>query len=168
MPFTGYFDRFGYSPPASHPISDRYADWATDVYAAAGTAVRPRIAAPLLTTPYELKIGRLTSGSAGKGVVVNVMRGTTLAGTVSYRHLDKVPSSFFIGQKITTGTVLGYLRKWPYVAGVWEVNTPEGVHTHIEVGTVSGRACYYPYSRTRRVDAQAIGKMLPGGTATCP
>jgi hypothetical protein len=51
---------------------------------------------------------------------------------------------------------------------VWEVRNGTGVHTHIEVGTVSGRACYRGIAANTPIgEKNWIGKIVPGTTATC-
>ncbi len=174
MPFQGAVDRFRVSTPGSHELYSAEGDWSTDIYGLTDkngrlipAAVRPRIISPMLSVPTTLRINRVWTGAAGKGVVVDVFRGNTRIGSVSYAHLDRVPA-FRPGQVINTSTVLGYLRQWTFVPGVWMVDHPSEVHTHIEVGTVGApRACAHPQSTATKRDGRVIGKIRPGVNATC-
>jgi hypothetical protein len=168
-PFDGIVNRFKYADvaPGAHPIygNRAWSDWSTDFYAAARTAVRPRIYTP--SAGYQLRIDRVVPGCAGKVVAVGVYRGAAKLGEVSYAHLDAVPA-FTPGQVITTGTGLGKLKLWPRCRS-WQVSGASGVHTHIEVGSLKpGTACFMPRVNTRPVaSTRLIGIINPGKPASC-
>jgi len=166
MPFAGSFNKYNKSTPGSHAPSDSMGDWATDIYAAPGTAVLPRIYAPINGSTYQLKVISTWTGCAGRGVRVGVYQNGTLRGSVSYAHLDAVPA-FSPGQVVTTGTVLGKLRLWP-PCPAWVVKDSAGVHTHIEVGTASGTACYSYQTATTLPDTRRIGKISPASNPASP
>jgi hypothetical protein len=168
MPFKGSVNRFGYPDvaPGSHPVYNGggWGDWSTDIYAPERTAVRPRIYGP--AAGYALKVSGVYQGCAGKQVTVSSYRGSSKVGQVSFSHLAEVPA-FSIGQQITTGTVVGRLKLWPRCR-TWKVDNADGVHTHIEVGTEPGKACYMPgMSKKAYADTRMIGIITPGATASC-
>ena len=168
MPFAGVWNRYGLANPSTHKVYDSMgiADWSTDLFAAPGTAVRPRIYAPMNGSPYDLKVINTWSGCAGKGVRVGIYKSGSLIGTVSYAHLDAVPS-FSAGQKISTTTTLGKLKRWTNCSG-WSVSSNSGVHTHIEVGTKNGKACAMAYGAGKSlIDTRKIGRIRPDSTASC-
>ncbi len=160
MPFSGYWDRFGIAHPSYHgPSGNSYADWATDVYAAAGTAVRPRFSGPSLA----LKVASVstTCGSAGKTVVIDVHTNGVFVGTARYGHLSSVPVA--AGQWISQDTIIGSLAQYGYQAGCWEVRTSEGVHTHVTGYNLRGYSCYVDVgSRSFQSAGVTIGAV--GGT----
>lgn len=169
MPFSGSINKYGFAnvAPGSHRAyaGGGWGDWATDVYARAGTIVRARVYGP--SARYTLKIDNIWSGCAGKRVMVGIYkRPSTKVGQVVYGHLAEVPA-FTAGQKISTGTVLGKLKLWPRCP-MWQVSTAGGVHTHLEVGTEPGKACYMPNMSTKSYpDTRMIGMITPRKTAKC-
>ena len=60
MPFTGWFDKYGFSPPGSHFTSG---DWSTDLYAPPPTTVKAWIQIPSggTTTLKVLSVGTTPS-----------------------------------------------------------------------------------------------------------
>lgn len=168
MPFAGVWNKYSQANPGSHPVYDSlgYADWSTDLFAAPGTAVRPRIYPPVTSATYDTRVMNTWTGCAGRGVRLGVYKDGSLVGTVSFAHLAEMPS-FSAGQKVTNSTVLGKLKRWPKCSA-WQVTSDAGVHTHIEVGTKSGKACYMPYAAGKSlIDTRKIGKIIPGTTASC-
>jgi hypothetical protein len=156
MPFTGWFDRFGASPPASHPAGDT-ADWATDLYAAEGTAVQARFGGPGI----KLKLNDVKATcTAGTSVLVDVWAYETRVGRVKYGHLTSVPSWITTGTNgvtnIPLGSTLGSLKKWPY-SSCYAVNTAEGVHTHFEAYNYVGYSCWTVTSKTSYSAGTRIG-----------
>lgn len=178
MPFSGTFNRWGHATPPNHPCyddgrkscTDSYgiADWSTDLFAGGGTAVRPRIYAPINGASYVLRVRRVsTSACAGKNVHVGIFRNGSFVGNVSYAHLANVPA-FATNQAVTTGTVLGTLHWWKGCTSSYDVTNESGIHSHVEVGAVAGRACYMPWGVNRPLgDTRMIGKFRPGYTITC-
>jgi hypothetical protein len=122
--------------------------------------------APANGSSYQVKVINTWTGCAGRGVRVGIYQNGTLRGSASYAHLDAVPA-FAPGQAITTNTVLGRLRRWAPCEN-WDVHTDDGVHTHIEVGTTNGTACYSYRTAVQLPETRRIGKIIPGSTApTC-
>lgn len=152
MPFAGYWDRFDIADPSYHlpESSTREGDWAVDIYQAAGVAVRA-----LVTVPKGAKVKlRVLSVAAircpsdgkpsGKTVKVEVQRDGKPLGWVSYAHLDQVPSAIKKGAVISNGATLGNLKMWPKSC-YWQVNNPQGVHTHLVMASYRPQfACYRP------------------------
>ena len=148
-PFTGYWDRFGYAPPATHPRSS--ADWATDIYQAQGTAVKLQAFAPSnvnLTFKVSYR-GAGCSTTDGPTVRVAVYWNGTNIGWLAYSHLASVPSGVSTGASIGNGAILGYTRQWTKQS-CYQVSNPNGVHTHLGAANVRNVAgstnysCYAP------------------------
>jgi hypothetical protein len=137
MPFIGRWAANG-TYPGSH---DNYsADWGTDLYAVPGTDVRVNVG--YSTSGYALSISQVTTNNcgAGKRVRVSVTFGGNEIGWVQYEHLD---TSVSTSTPISNGAVLGKTKKWPYSAGCYEVNTDQGVHTHVGMkNSQGGFSCF--------------------------
>lgn len=148
MPFSGFWDRFGYAPPKTHDssycTSASGCHWATDLYEAAGTAVRLKAFVPS-GVPLRLRVasvGKPCGGGVGSTVRVDVIRNGTRIGYVSYGHLKNVPSAVKAGANVRQDEVLGYLSSWPR-SSCWQVTTASGVHTHFTTGSHGGGfSCY--------------------------
>jgi hypothetical protein len=157
MPFSGWFDRSGVSPPATHPPVSASVDWATDLYAEETTAVQARFGG----SGIRLTLNAVKDTCiAGKSVLVDVWAYETKVGRVTYGHLNSVPSSIATGaygKSISLGTTLGYLKKWPYSATCYAVNTNEGVHTHFEAYNYVGYSCWTVNSKTSYPVGTRIG-----------
>lgn len=141
MPFSGYWDRFGLSHPSEHPTRG---DWAVDLYAAPGTAVRARIRGRPGTV-VELRVDSVyptCAWAGGKTVTLGVYADGARIGWVAYAHLDAVPAWVRSGEEVLPGSRLGALRMWRYERGCWEVVSEDGVHVHLAAADYSGYACY--------------------------
>jgi len=181
MPFAGYWDRYGYSPPATHPVFHGWTgtQWSTDLYAGAGTTVKFYVSN---SSTAKGKVKAVTSvpnctwnGSpvdAGKYVAIDVLNGAgTRLGSVVYVHLDAVAVT--VGQTITSGTSLGSTKLWSQ-STCWAVTGASGVHTHFEAGSaVAGQySCWTNYAAGTYLGAGSlIGKVGTTGRTTkgaCP
>lgn len=169
MPFTGWWDRFGWAHPSGHHTSG---NWSTDLYQASGTPVRPRVYLPR-NYALTLKVNStpaVTCGSAGKNVVLDVYAGSTRLGYIKYGHLNSVPSGLVTGTTVSQGTQLGTLSNWPWRTGCWEVSSTSGIHTHFTSYNYSGYSCYWPVrsqsaSETQSPEGRLIAQ-LGSTTAT--
>lgn len=146
MPFAGKWDGFGEAPPSSHLGKAEEGDFATDIHAAAGTAVQTRVTVPKGSTVVlkVLSVVPLTCDgkSAGKTVRVEVQADGKALGWASYGHLDQVPGAVKAGAKLSNGATLGKLKLWPK-SGCWQVTNPGGVHTHFKLASYRPNfACY--------------------------
>jgi hypothetical protein len=163
MPFEGWWDRFGLAHPSAHgPAGNSYADWAIDLYAAAGTAVRPRMRGPAVA----LKVASVgaTCGTAGRTVAIDVHTNGQHVGTVRYGHLSSVGVA--ANQWISTDTVIGHLSQYSYQTGCWEVSGSTGVHTHFTSFNLTNYSCYYDLgSRSFQAEGTSIG-IVGGAFAT--
>ena len=153
FPFDGWFDRFGFSHPSRHKSAK--GDWATDVYASAGTEVRARFLPPPGVS-VTLKVQRVkdpTCGTAGKTVFVDVFANGEKLGWVAYAHLDAVPSWVEAGASVAPGALLGKLKQWEKdQPGCWEVSTPQGVHLHLALYSYPAPGSQ-PYACYRDLDS---------------
>lgn len=180
MPFAGYWNRYGFAPPATHPVYHSWtgAQWSTDLYAAPGTAVKFYVSS---SATVKGKVKAVTAvpnctwnGSAvdaGKYVAIDVMAGTKRLGSVVYVHLDAVGVT--VGQEITSGTSVGSLKLWSQ-STCYNVTGSSGVHTHFEAGSaITGQySCWQNYAAGTSLAAGAvIGKVGTTGRTTkgaCP
>lgn len=145
MPFDGYLNRFaGTADDTSPRIHHRVVggNWATDLYAPAGTLVWYRE-----QTGAVARVAAMTSACAAAGptlggwqiqVDVSSSSGAYL-GSVFYLHVGAPRVS--VGQIIGDATVLGETVKWSPSA-CYAVNTDSGVHVHFEVRSGLGGSCW--------------------------
>ena len=170
MPFTGNFAN-SLSDPATHPVYFSGGQWSTDLYAPEGTNVAINMVAA--SGPIVIKVeaaGPLNSCngvSPGAYAKLGISVSGTRIGQVLYEHLSGLQVS--TGQTIPNGTVLGKTHWWPY-SSCYQVSTAAGIHTHIEVGSSSGTACYVgrPLG-TRLTSTDTIGAVGGGYTTKrCP
>jgi hypothetical protein len=162
--FAGYWDRFGVSHPSIHHIvtcepqnSGYYTsrqpcfygpgDWSLDYYNASETPVMYNASASsgtLMAQVWAIQPTCSGGGSvAGWTVFVDVYVSGSWEGWISYSHLDQVGVS--AGQWISSGQLLGKLKRWSYRAGCWGVRTENGVHMHIEMYNKYKYACYLAF-----------------------
>jgi hypothetical protein len=149
MPFGGKWAwNANVNPPytdsnSSHPsVHARYgADWATDVYAGAGTAVKLHATSPEGTVTFTSAGTTDTCSSyganiAGHGIKLNVLVNGNQVGTVKYDHLDAIS-----GGPYTNGMTLGVVTSESLNSSCYQVR-----HTHVEfTNSGSGHACYADY-----------------------
>lgn len=160
-PFTGWWDRFGLSHPSVHwrvecePAQSGWyeydpgcgtlnGDWSLDYYAAPGTRVDFKgdgIGGPFAAQVWAvMPTCGSTSSLGGYTVFVDVYVHGQKEGWISYGHLNDVQVT--AGQWIFWGQPLGYLKDWGHSYGCYEVSSPSGVHSHIEMYNSSSFACY--------------------------
>jgi hypothetical protein len=114
------------SHPAVHKISGG-ADWATDLYAGTGTAVKLQVSN---VTGGTLSFSwKSTSTSCGTSTGINIFIGGTLVGWVYFAHLNGAVTSGAITNGMTLGTV-----------GNFGCNP--GPHVHVELKSTVDFACY--------------------------
>lgn len=107
-------------------------DWATDVYAAEGTAVKLDVTYQTGTTlTFSWKT---TSTTCGQSTGVNVIVDGTTIGWLYFAHLNGAVTS----GAITNGMQLGTVHDW-VVNGV---HCNPGVHVHIEHKNTTNYSCY--------------------------
>jgi len=154
---------------SSHPsVHARYgSNWATDVYANSGTAVKLHVTSPDGPVTYSFNQNSDTCSSvgpniAGHGIKLNVMVKGILVGTVKYDHLDNIPSS---NTSFTDGMTIGTVTNEPTDPGCYST-----YHTHIELtNTGSNYACWDDEGRPGEFvlsEGTAIGEL--GSTNTGP
>jgi len=181
MPFSGRWDQEGISSPGTHyPYHGwTYTEWATDIYASAGTDVKfHAYYEGIPWMPYVW--GKVTavanvpgcSADAGKYVAVDIYNvlGHKI-GVVVYVHLDDVQVSY--GQTVSSFQKLGKLKYWNY-SNCWQVNFPAGTHVHMEFGsyTAGQDACWMNYSQNAWKSAGSyiarVGVTGTSSAASCP
>jgi hypothetical protein len=173
MPFAGKFSS-GITDPAFHRVYSAKFNWSTDIFAES-TPVYVR----LIGLPPDGTVTALTNtpkkGECGNRVVVTVAAGGRELGRIYYEHLMTPIASGRVNLSQPIGRTAKYdgevvekdLPKakdekhlWPQ--GCYDVNRPEGVHTHMEVRGFNdnNRACYEPIAvGTRLADATQIGRI---------
>lgn len=167
MPFPGVIAKEYETLPHYGKAPTLGGDFATDIYAAAGTPVRPRIYGP--TKDYALKVVSRGSNCGGTWVSVGVYRGSTKIGEVDYAHLYRVPSTIAAGAAVKPATTIGYLQPYdrPQGCSYWRVSSPSGVHAHVEVATSSGTACWIgAVFQKRLAETRRWAEVRPGWTST--
>jgi len=136
MPFTGKWAYNAYvSPPytdvnSSYPSvhAKYYGDWATDLYAAAGTAVKFEV--PYATGALSYSWVSVTDGSCGQRTVIAINVDGVAVGSVYYEHLSSAVKS----GTISNGMVVGYVHDWG--------GCNPGPHVHIELKNSGNFSCY--------------------------
>ncbi len=175
MPFTGKWayntlvnpDRYGnYSDStSSHPsVHHRsYGDWATDLYANAGTPVVLHASSgdgAVSFTFNRFNDSCASSGAnvAGHGVVLNVLVDNAVVGTVDYEHLDHIPNSPY-----TEGMTIGTITSEKLDPSCYSVR-----HTHVELKNTSQNtyACWVDQGKpgVTVAESAAIGRLGSSNT----
>ena len=150
MPFDGWWDRYSVAHPSYHgPAGNNYADWAVDIYEAAGTTVRANFGGA--NTTMKVASIAATCGSAGQTVRLDIHTNGQFVGTARYGHLSNVSVS--VDQWFGSGTALGELAQYPYQAGCWEVSSSGGVHTHVTGYNLADYSCYIDVGSGSRLAA---------------
>ena len=175
-PFSGTWNRFGdVAPPQHRPLFG--GDGATDVYAAAGTAVQVRAWPVSQQGAVQYKVVGIQNTCAnaanqgGQAVRVEFYYNGVDVGWALYGHLDRLQVS--VGQWVPHGQTLGFLRQWSYNS-CYAVSNANGVHTHMEVYSNRNWACYLARPSNTHLDYWGVigrtGGNWPaeGGGAACP
>lgn len=136
MPFTG---KWAYNVNVNPPYTDQnssypavhakyYGDWATDVYATAGTAVRFEVSYATGSLSYSWI--SVTNGSCGQRTVIDVKVNGVDVGSVYYEHMANAVKS----GPITNGMIVGYVHDWG--------GCNPGPHVHIEMKNATNYSCW--------------------------
>lgn len=168
MPFTGqwayntivqpdasgnYNDSTSSHPSVHHKY---YGDWATDLYAAAGTNVKLNVTSKdgPVTFTYNRSNDSCSSAGpniAGHGVVLNVLVNGTSVGSIDYEHLDDIASGPY-----TNGMTIGKITSESLDANCYSVR-----HTHVELKNSSANtySCWSDYGNpgTSVAEGSVIG-----------
>lgn len=160
-PFSGYWDKYGQSPPATHhdPLTAFIlGDWATDFYQIPGTTGR-WYSAMSDGSLYTAKVFSVTNAcnagswtTAGLRYQIDLRDNTnTKIGHWGYIHVDPRSSSgaqYWLSSGVTLaqGMKIGYTHQYSYLAGCWEVSNDAGVHWHIVGYNVHAYSCWYPWT----------------------
>ena len=170
MPFDGYFDKFGdTSPNVHHRVVG--GNWATDIYASPGTAVRYQERTGAIARVVSIMSACVGGGPSLGGSQIQLSlsdAGDGVAlGTVFYLHLATPQVS--VGQSIESGTVLGYTAQWES-SSCYQVSNAGGVHTHFEVKSAVGSSCFTTVGGGDLLgDASPIGRLGGGDMfGVCP
>lgn len=148
MPFAGKWAwtilkaRCGSDRCDSHPsYHEKYsADWATDLYAPPGTAVKFNVSGATTGLSYSASITD-TSCGAGKRVRITLKTGGTTLGWAQYDHLDITGISF---ASIANNKTLGVTKNWGKKS-CYVVSSDAGVHTHFSAANTSKYSCWIDY-----------------------
>lgn len=103
-------------------------DWATDIYAAEGTAVKLDVP---IQTGTSLTFSWKSVTSCGQSTAVNVIVDGATVGWLYYAHLNNAVTSGTITNGMTLGTVHD-----------WGANCNPGVHVHTEFKNNTNYSCY--------------------------
>ncbi len=160
MPFSGKWAWTLSKSPCGSDACDSYpkyharysADWATDLYAAPGTAVKLRLTNATGTLRYSASTSD-TSCGAGKRVRINLTIDGLSVGWIQYEHLDTTGVSL---STIKNGMTLGKLKNWGYKT-CYQVRSDAGVHAHVGMANTTNYSCWIAYSK--------VGSSLTGGSA---
>lgn len=157
MPFAGKWAyNVNVNPPytdvnSSHPSvhTKYYGDWATDLYASAGTPVRLRV-----SSSGSLSFGWLSfsDGNCGQRTVVSVYVDGGLVGSIYFEHLANAVKG---GAAPTNGMIVGYVGNF---------GCNPGPHVHFEL---KGNSCWTDrgHPGVTLADGTAIGALGAGSGA---
>ncbi len=177
-PFSGYWDRFGFSPPATHPAATWpdgvTADWATDFYkepSTTGKWYRSSSSGSFVTTTVNQALNACNASSwtwAGLKYRFVVANDSGTLGWFADVHVD--PNGYFlgVGAGLTNGMLIGYTKRWGYSSGCYEVSSDSGVHWHIEAYNYSMYSCYAPNATGASLAAGSGMLGAVGANATGP
>lgn len=167
MPFTGYWDRFGYSPPSSHhtPFGG---DWGTDIYANPGTTIRANVRSTNHTVQLRVIHVRpgCRSGSVADGgyeVRATVLSDGQDIGWVSWMHVANPAVS--AGQTLSPGATLGVTSRFR-TSDCYQVTTDAGTHVHLEARDNTNYACYVDHGAGTLLSAGTMVGKIGGSYAT--
>ena len=160
-PFSGYWDKFGYSSPSSHPPGAIPGDWATDYYKEAG-AQGKWYSVSSDGSGHIAKVGLRNNACGASSWTTAGLRyridmywssaPSTKFGHFAYVHVDpQVPGSqaeswLSVGATLSQGTTIGWTFKYSYLAGCWEVSNDSGTHWHILGYNQTHYSCWRPWT----------------------
>ena len=141
-PFSGYWNKANFAPPATHPAGLIPGDWATDYYAVSGTLGRWHSVNTGET--FTAKIGLQNNAcdrpawtDAGIRYRVDIYNSSsTRVGWWAFVHVDpSIPGQgqYWLGpgSTLSQGMIIGSTHFYsPSITGCWEVNNDAGVHWH--------------------------------------
>jgi len=145
---------------SSHPsVHHRYyGDWATDLYAPAGTPVKLHIDSSDGPVSFNYNRSHDTCSSvgpniAGHGIVLNVLVNGQAIGSIDYEHLDNIPG---VGTNFTNGMTIGTITRESLDASCYSAR-----HTHVELLNNSKYACWTDHGRpgTSLPEGSPIGQL---------
>jgi len=129
---------------SSHPSvhAKYYGDWATDLYAPAGTAVHLNVTSPDGPVTFSYGFTNDTCSSAGAniaghGVVINVFVGTAQVGSIDYEHLDNISTGPY-----TNGMTIGTITTEPLAGAPTYCYTVRHTHVELKNSTTGTYACW--------------------------
>jgi hypothetical protein len=162
MPFTGKWAyNVNVNPPytdsnSSHPSvhTNYYGDWATDIYAADGTAVKLHVSSSDGTLSFYW-IAR-TDGTCGHRAVIGVRVNGTDVGSIYYEHLANAVTS----GTITNGMTIGNVHDWG--------GCNPGPHVHVELKNTSNFACYTDWGHpgASLLEGDSLGQLGSSNTGS--
>jgi hypothetical protein len=167
----GDWDRFDIAGPSWHH-NPWGGDWAVDFYGAPGDLVRFRIKELNPSTTSGDAFGVVESNAsscgspfdeAGTAYQIGVYDGDgNHVGWVLYAHVETSGVGLLpVGSVVLHGDVLGTIEQFAF-SSCFQVTTPEGVHTHVEMFNDSDYACYVPYAP----DTTLFARDAMGGIGT--
>ncbi len=149
---------------SSHPSvhHNYYGDWATDVYAGAGTPVKLHVASPDGEVSFSYNRSNDTCSSvgqniAGRGIVLNVLVNGQPVGSVDYEHLDNISSGPY-----SNGMTIGNVTSEPLSSTCYQVR-----HAHMELRNAgSSYACWTDHGNpgTALNEGDSLGQLGSGNT----
>jgi len=164
-PFSGYWDKWGYSNPASHPIGGLSGNWATDYYQVSGTTGKWYASASdggALSARVDSRTYACDAGTwdwAGLRYEIGLYRGgfssSTKHGAFIDTHVAPLVSGggYWLspGASLSNGMNIGSTYLYPNRGpACWDVDYDNSVHWHIVAGNslppTPHYACYYPWS----------------------
>jgi hypothetical protein len=170
MPFSGKFAN-SFSDPASHEVYFKAGDqWSTDLYAPEGTPVIVSAVAYTSTPTFRVEqagpLGLCDKKSPGNYVKLGVYLGSSRVGQLVYEHLNGLTVK--TGDTISSGKTLGTTHWWPY-SSCYLVTSASGIHTHFEMGSSTGTACYVGWPLASALTlSDTIGAVGNYTTKKCP
>ena len=144
-PFGGTWDRFGLANPRNHtPVFG--GDLAFDYYGAQGQTVRAFLGTTVPFAGLTARVGdvRPTCRSgviADGGYTVRVDVSNTNGQSVGRIYYGHLQNPLGVGAGVPWGQPLGTLHQFRNNS-CYQVSTAAGIHTHMEIYSSSGWACY--------------------------
>jgi hypothetical protein len=143
---TPWDDDINDSHPAAHdPVGSGDPDWATDLYAAAGTDLGIYFSGPAGTKVKANGTWDSSCSGAGSGIKLDVYIDNTKVGQVTYAHLVKNT----IDDNGSHANNDGYYDNGAYIGEIVSGSSGcyGGGHTHVEFNNVTNHACYLDFGQ---------------------